>query len=318
MRALFRLALVSTLMSLACSGAAPTSEPRAAPPPALVEEPAPLPAKEPAPATQPAIPIDPEAPWKSLASGVVPRALVDDVTLAPLERPILARAAACDHPKLGGDCNYGGAEVLGFDATSVALVFPPESGHPHVWPLVGEIAGLDGASRERKVITKTGGLEDPDYAAARLKGWRWFASLVKAGFKPTGELVRATALVPRGDISHEPVAFLRAPLAGWMVHVAPAGAEGLAVQLVEPDNQRTHVLASIPVETAERCIDEDGEVGACAEARRYDLASVESVALDPKRERLVVMLSLIDESARAVIRSRWVIGALPAGLVPPG
>lgn len=239
--------------------------------------------------------------------------MVGDVMSISPDRPILARARACDRPKLGSDCNYGGPEILGFDAHGVALVYPPESGHPEVWPLVGEIVDLDGSSRERETITETGALEDPEYAKARLKGWKWFARLARAGFTPARPLVRALSAVPHGDTGHSPVAFLRAPLEGWMLYVAADG-DQLVVQLVAPGNQRAHRLGALPIEAGERCL-VDGAKARCPEPRRYALASVRDVALDPARSRLVVLLSLSYGTDDEVDRTVWRIYPLPAGLL---
>lgn len=295
--------------------AAAPSEVRAAAPPAGTNPPTAAADQAAEPRTAPA-PADPELPWKNLPAGVVPAAMVGDVTLASTDRPILARAAACDRPKLGDDCNYGAPEILGFDATGVALVYPPESGHPEVWPLVGELVGLDGTSRERGTITRTGELEGREYTAARLKGWKWFAKLARAGFTPARPLVRATSVVPHGDTGHAPVAFLNEPLAGWMLHAAAEG-DQLVVQLVSPDNQRAHRLGTLPIEPGEQCIDEQGGAAGCAAPRKYALASVAAVALDPAQRHLVVLLSLSYGTSDEVLRTVWRIYPLPAD-VPIG
>lgn len=256
-----------------------------------------------------------ELPWLDLPVGVVPAAMVGDVMLSSPSKPILARARACDRPKLGADCNYGGPEILGFDATGVALVYPPESGHPEVWPLVGEIAELDGTSRERETITRTGALADREYVAARLKGWSWFARVERAGFSPAAPLVWALSAVPHGDTGHSPVAFLRAPLQGWMLYVA-AEQDELVARLVAPDNQRAYRLGALPIEAGETCLDESGAAGRCAEPRRYALASVRAAALDPARRRLVVLLSLSYGTSDEVDRTLWRIWPLPADALP--
>lgn len=304
-------------LGLVAACAAPPAAPERAPAPKVAEgTKKPSPPSPPSPPPAPVVPPDPEAPWKTLPNGVVPRALVSDVTMATQDAPLLERVKACDRPKLADNCNYGGSEILGFHEGRVAMVHAPESGHPEVWPFVGEIADLEGHSLERKTITKIGELEDREYTAARLKGWRWFGSIARAGFTPAKNLVRATADVPRGEVTAAPVAFLRAPLTNWMVYAAPATTGDLAVQLVEPDNQRTHPLGSFPIDTATRCMTDDGVAGACDAPRRYDVVLIDAVALDPGRTRMVVMLSLADESGRAVSRSRWLIAPLPA--VPAG
>jgi hypothetical protein len=318
----------STLIALAlagCTGAPPTDAASSQPTP-VATRPAPQPAApakqaEPAPIAEPpqppppapaVAPEDRELPWKHLPEGVVPAAMIGDVMSITQDRPILARARACDKPRLGGDCNYGGPEILGFRDDGVALVYPPESGHPEVWPLVGELVGLDGVSRERATITETGALDDPAYARARLKGWKWFARLAKDGWTPATPLVRALSAVPHGDTGHSPVAFLRAPLAGWMLYVARDRDE-LAVELVAPDNARSHRLRALPVEAGERCI-VDGANAPCPEPRTYELASVRDAALDPAQRRLVVLLSLSYGTGDEVDRTLWRVYPLPPGV----
>lgn len=318
-RLLRRTSLVAVLA--ACT-AAPEPTPAAKPAPiaapaAKTSEPAPIEtrADEPPPPTTPSVPPeDRELPWKHLPTGVVPAAMVADITPIVPDRPILARARACDRPKLGGDCNYGGPEILGFRDDAVALTYPPESGHPEVWPLVGEFVGLDGASRERATITETGALDDPEYARARLKGWKWFAKLAASGWQPATPLVRALSSVSHGDTGHAPVAFLEPPLAGWMLYIVAEG-DALVVRLVAPDNETEHRLGAIPIEPGERCIVDGGEAP-CPEPRRYDLASVRDVALDPSRRHLVALLSLSYGTGDAVERTVWRIWPVPPGVLP--
>ena len=278
----------------------PTATPPVTPP---VTPPATTPTP-PAPA-----PTNASAPWTTLAEGVVPRTLVADVQVAAGDPPILSRALKCDAAKLGGDCNYGAAEILGFDATSVALVYAPESGHPNIWPLVGEIVGLDGKSRVRKTITKTGELEGSAYTAARLKGWKWFAAQTKAGYKPPELLLWALGATGFDEAMHAPLAFLKAPLAGWMLHIATPAGDEMVVQLVTPDNKVAHRLGTLTVEVADRCLDETAELVACTKPLRLDLPDIDAVALDPAGEHLVVIYAL--RAAGGIDRRRWAIYPLP-------
>jgi hypothetical protein len=318
----YHSSLVAAVLA-ACTGAPPVDpspEAKSAPPVAAPEakadavKPTPLadpPTATPTPAPPPE---DRELPWKHLPAGVVPPAMVADITLITADKPILARARACNKPKLGGDCNYGGPEILGFHGDRVALTYPPESGHPEVWPLVGELVGPGGASRERETITQTGALEDPDYARARLKGWKWYARLAEAGWQPATPLVRAVSSVPHGDTGHSPVAFLKAPLAGWMLYVVAEG-DALVVRLVAPDNKEEHRLGTLPIEAGERCI-VDGAKGPCPEPRKYALASVRDVALAPSQRNLVALLSLSYGTGDEVDRTVWRIWPLPPGVLP--
>lgn len=306
-----RSSLALAALLTACTGTEPAIvKPTTVVTPPVTQAVAPVtsPVTKPPPAPTP---VNSAAPWTTLPEGIVPRALVQDVQVLTADPPILARAAKCDAPKLPGDCNYGDDEVLGFDADSVALVYAPESGPPGTWPLVGEIVGLDGKSRERKTITKTGELEGPAYNAARLKGWKWFAARAKAGYKPTESLLWALGTSGYDEAMSGPLAFLKAPLAGWMLHIdAPSTGDEMTVQLVTPDNKVMHRLATIPVETTPRCWDADAEeIVTCATPMRLGLPYITAVAIDPAGEHLVVVYML---RARGTVEStRWAIYPLP-------
>ncbi len=320
-RRLSSLSLVALLT--ACTGqpapavkpgpaaSAPTATPPVATPTVATPPTATPPTATPPTAAPPvADPIpDPSQPWTTLAEGIVPRTLVADVQVAAEEPPILSRVT-CDAPQLAGDCNYGRAEILGFDATSVALMYTPESGHPGIWPLTGEIVGLDGKSREHKTITKTGELEGGAYVASRLKGWKWFASQARAGYKPPEPLLWATGTTGVDEAMHAPLVFLKAPLAGWMLHIAAPTGDEMAVQLVTPDNKRALPLAKLAVETADRCLDETAEIVACAKPLRRELPDIDAVALDPGGEHLVVIYTL-RAAGSGIDRTRWAIYPLP-------
>lgn len=296
----------------ACAGAPPV-EPS---PDAKSDPPAPLETQSdpPAPVAAKPPPEDRELPWKHLPAGVVPAAMVADVMLNRPGKPILARARACDQPRLRGDCNYGDPEVLGFLDDRVALVYPPESGHPEVWPMIGEIVGLDGVSRRRQTITETGALDDDHYFRARLKGWRWFGELARDGWQPTTTVLRAVSSVRHGETGHAPVAFLKPPLAAWMLYVVAEG-DVLVVRLIAPDNTTSHRLDTIPIEAGKRCI-VDGAKGRCPRPRKYELASVRDVALDPSQRWLVALLSLSYGTEDEVDRTVWKIWPLPADVAP--
>ena len=309
--------LPSSLIALfACTApepAAPVADtvPAATPKPTPTQKPTPTPTATPTPAPDP---NDGRPPWEKLVDGVVPRALARDVTVLQHDEPILARAARCTGARLRDDCNYGGADILGFGPRGVALSYMPESGHPEVWPLVGEIVGLDGTSIDRKAFTETGELEGKEYTAARLKGWKWFAGMARAGYAPARPLIRARGMTGGDDSPYEPLAFLDAPLAGWMLYIAPIDGQ-MVVQLVAPDNQRAFRLATMPIETADKCLDEGGSVGACPPGQRYERANVDAVALDPGRRHLVVLYTLFNPTGR-VDRDRWAIYALPPEVQP--
>lgn len=309
------LSLSPVALLLACTAPEPAPVAKVVPtaPPTVTPPPTP-PTVTPPTVTPPPPTAGGGLPWETLKDGVVPRALAQQVTVAELEPPILVRVSKCNVLRPGGDCNYGGTEILGFSAKGVALSYTPESGHPEIWPVVGEVVGLDGTSRERKTITQTGELEGRAYTAAHLKGWKWFAAIAKAGYTAPRPLLWAQGMTGGDDFPYEPLAFLKAPLAGWMLYIAPDG-EQMVVQLVAPDNQRTYRLASMPFETADRCFDEDGSVVACPTPHRYQKANIDVLALDPTNEHLVVIYTLLNPDG-GVHRSRWAVYKLPPEVRP--
>jgi len=308
------LSLVALLA--ACTPATPTpivgQTLVATPTPTLVVT---APVAQPPPVAVPVVPADPSAPWTTLPEGIVPRALLQDVSLAPSGPPLLVRADKCDAPALGGDCNYGPTAILGFNTETITLVFAPESGHPDVWPLVGEIVDLDGRSRERRTITRTGELEGHEYKSARLKGWKWFNARRKAGDRPPRPLLWASGATGSDEAQHAPLVFLRAPLAGWMLYLeVPTTGDEMTLQLVTPDNNTTHRLATLPIQTAGRCRDESGDLGKCTRPLRLDLADIDAVALDPARAHMVVLYTLRAVGGSA--HTRWAVHPLPDGVQP--
>jgi hypothetical protein len=313
------LSLVALFACTASEPAAPVAKPAAQPTPTPTATPTPTPTPTPTAKPTPTATPTPDAndkrlPWEKLVDGVVPVALARDITVAQHDEPILARAAKCSGAKLLGDCNYGGADILGFGPKGVVLSYLPESGHPEVWPLVGEIVGLDGKSIERKVVTEVGELEGKEYTAARRKGWKWFAAIAKAGYTPAKPLIWAQGMTGGDDSPYEPLAFMQAPLAGWMLYMAPIDGQ-MVVQLVPPDNQRAFRLAAMPIERADKCFDEGGSVGPCAGAQLYERANIYAVALDPGNEHLVVLYTLFNPIGR-VDRDRWAIYPLPPEVKP--
>lgn len=305
---LVSLALVALLLACTAPEPAPIQPTPVVAPVAAVA--APL---APPPSTPPAVarPVDASQPWTTLAEGVVPRALLQEVQVVSFDPPILSRALKCDAPRLLGDCNYGGTEILGFKADSVALVYAPESGHPGIWPLSSEIVGLDGKSRGRSDITRIGELEGAAYKRARLAGWKSFAERARAGYKPPEPLLWALGTTGLDEAIHAPLAFLKAPLAGWMLHIdAPSAGDVMTVQLVTPDNKVRHRLATIAVETTDRCFDADSEnVMTCARPLPLGMPNIEAVALDPAGERLVVLYTL--RAAGSVNSTRWALYPMP-------
>lgn len=292
-----------------------TATPTAAPTPTPMPTPTATPTPTPTPTATAGAPGG--LPWESLAEGVVPRAKIEDVALASPDPPILSRAARCDGGKSLDGCNYGGTEILGFGARGVLLSYTPEGGHPEIWPVIGEVVGLDGKSLERTEVTRTGELEGREYTQARLKGWKWYAKMAKAGFTPPEPLMWAGGAFEIDDAPHVPVVFLKAPLAGWMLYIAPPVGDEKLVQLVAPDNKRAYTLARLPVEKTEKCFDEGGSVVACTTQFRYERANIDDVALDPTRKHLVLLYTLYSPEGR-VDRSRWAVYQLPPEVVPAG
>lgn len=310
-----------TLSIAACTPAPATPTPivhePAAPPKPIVAEPviaAPVVPPKPAAAPEPT-PAGTGLPWQTLADGVVPRAVFRDVTLAEAtEAPVLDRARKCA-ARGQADCNYGPG-ILGFGPKGVALSYSPESGMPEIWPVVGEIVSLAGESVERKEITRSGELEGKEYTDAIRKGWKYFARIAEAGYTAPAPLIWSLALIEQdNDTPHEPLAFLKAPLAGWMLYITPPIDDEKLVQLVAPDNKRAYTLASLPVENAAHCLDEGGSVGACPTPQRYERAQIVDVALDPSATKLVVLYTLYNPPGR-VDSTRWAVYELPPEIQP--
>lgn len=210
----------------------------------------------------------------------------------PFEGP-LARVDACKDPT---ECKYP-AGVLGFHADGrVAAIEAPvilscaQDEEPlGAWGRVGRTDALGSAP---KVQFKT----DDDDPTGRRKAQAFVEAQAKAGFTPPDDLAALTGgeiLDIRGITT---MAMLRAPLAGWLLHVSSGGGTGI-VRLVDPFNKTAHELARL--RTGKRHL------------------SIQQVVADPAGTHLWVTLSLNDGghcSDEPVTIYRWKIpaAALPA------
>lgn len=187
------------------------------------------------------------------------------------------------------ECGYP-AGVLGFNADGrVAVIEAP------VLPGCGEDIPLDSWGRvgRPEALASAAKVHFKPGKGDGLGGGKAFAFVkaqADAGFKDPDDLVFLTAGGPvgiDGVVSH---ALLRAPLAGWLLHVA-----GDELKLVDPANKKAHVIGKLP--------------------SRGKVPSIEQVVVDPGHKHLFVTVAFNDGGHCSELPVSVLHWPLPDGVV---
>jgi hypothetical protein len=204
-------------------------------------------------------------------------------------RPGLAGASACaraleaGEPDPSGQCAWPNMPVvLGIHRSSARLGVitmreSAEAGEECLEARAEIVAWETLANVSSKKLNAYGPCAPFELAATKFA-----AALDAEGFVEPRDLVMLQA--PRWDSvdGREPLALLRAPLCGWMVHAAPNAARNkIAVNLVSPRNDTRTELGGF-------AIDSDIIGG---QRVHYDMTTVHEVILTPDPQRLVVTVA---------------------------
>jgi hypothetical protein len=303
---------------------AASSQPAASAAPVALAGPAAidLTAEPPRPAPEPDVPA-------AYPAGVVPLELLRALAEAASgPNPPIAQAEACEKQMRAGGkalagCGFGVPSIAAFNAAEDKVAFLDAEAYDtrddcsYVIEVIVPL-GKPGAAAETRHPARKAQEGCPQGTAEDWAAPALVAELARGGYADARGLVKKQGTAIWGAWEYRPVAVLRAPLRGFLLHAsADKGNTKIWIDLVEPDNKTRHRLGSTPLRTR-TCVERTAR-GGCARSSTFQAPTVDQAALSPDQKHLVVLLRLNTpephDTTETYVRK---VFDVPAGVIPGG
>lgn len=261
----------------------------------------------------------------SYPAGLVPKDLLDSLEANQFPpSPPLANATPCRRRLMAEPeasppgCAWRIPSILAFHAGKNQVAFLDAKNHNdrNDCPvLLGVIAplGKAGAPGEEQPFTRAKTENCPQGTTIPEAVSNFALQLQNEGYENVQDLIGRSGYQTFGAWSYRPLAVLRAPLQGYLLHAIPRTTK-VELSLIAPDNKTHFALGSTPL-TERTCI-ERNDKGDCRKSTTQQEPSVHQVALSPDRKHLVVLLKLNTPEGHDTLDSyRRLIFSVPPKLI---